>query len=755
MKRSILFILIGLIFLACSIPAGFAFFYFDNTVKLDDIDASVDNASFNEVSNDTYKVYFFASPYYATGAELDGTNTEEDPLVIAGSENNPYIDNSDYGIMKTGGLDAYHDKYANVRFRKSYPDGEVNDRYYISCENVDNDHLIEGKGGITLYKKKDFFGFIRPNSKFGIKEKEYKYFSINVNKNISSDILSNIIANTVFKDTYGFGPEFVGWTYDKEIAKQRTMYGNDRFINGATIGYDNGQDGPWKRCDGRGYGISGTPYLIGNYGVQGSIEQISSSTSLYHIDNLGDGIDSTTSIDGSQKGDHIIYLYPVFAAKNYQSFSSPTPFLKFRINPEGKDSEGYNIYSYNQTGEIDYNKSRYTVSLFQTITTEEGNYNYYIDNLYIDTTQTSDIKEMQLDVTPPSGNGWADAWTTIVSYDELKELNLEKGYYNVEAYFLYLPSGYKNEDDCTTIVENLYTSFKNTNKYNAIYASKRNKDDSGKLGLKWLDEKELTDLKTIASFYVVGFSKVRDYHLTSDRLNGSINDYYSTGFRNLFTTSLADDYKQYYQVENVSLHKNEELAILNGINTADNLTYTFSEMTSDDMNKFNEALLNSNHTNKNEYNLINDDTNIIVKDNRIISKKEGNYSLLFNFDYIDGNVTNINVAFKENNNKFAFVVLKEKPDSNNNIYYDYKKMFNLNLVNYACKMDKGSILTFKTVLYNNLEVDSNASGVTIENLFNNNSNKKLIDTATGWEINKNLFVNSKFQLNRNYVVYFA
>ena len=231
--------------------------------------------------------------------------------------------------------------------------------------------------------------------------------------------------------------------------------------------------------------------------------------------------------------------------------------------------------------------------------------------------------------------------------------------------------------------------------------------------------------------------------------------YYSTGFRNLFTTSLADDYKQYYQVENVSLHKNEELAILNGINTADNLTYTFSEMTSDDMNKFNEALLNSNHTNKNEYNLINDDTNIIVKDNRIISKKEGNYSLLFNFDYIDGNVTNINVAFKESNNKFAFVVLKEKPDSNNNIYYDYKKMFNLNLVNYACEMDKGSILTFKTVLYNNLEVDSNASGVTIENLFSNNSNKKLIDTATGWEINKNLFVNSKFQLNRNYVVYFA
>ena len=162
--------------------------------------------------------------------------------------------------------------------------------------------------------------------------------------------------------------------------------------------------------------------------------------------------------------------------------------------------------------------------------------------------------------------------------------------------------------------------------------------------------------------------------MTSNRLNGSINDYYSTGFRNLFTTSLADDYKQYYQVENVSLHKNEELAILNGINTADNLTYTFSEMTSDDMNKFNEALLNSNHTNKNEYNLINDDTNIIVKDNRIISKKEGNYSLLFNFDYIDGNVTNINVAFKENNNKFAFVVLKEKPDSNNNIYYDYKKI---------------------------------------------------------------------------------
>lgn len=759
MKKNILFILIGLLFLACSVPTGFAFFYFNNSSKINDIETSVDNASFNEVNNETYKIYFFASPYYATGAELDGTNTEDDPLVIAESENNPYIDDTDYGIMRTSGLDAGHDKYANVRFRKSYPDGDVKDRYYISCENVDNDHLEEGKGGLTLYKKKDFSGFIRPNSKFGINEKEYKYFSINVSKNISSDVLNNVIANTVFKDGYGFGPEFVGWTYDKTVSKQRAMNGTDRYIDGSKIKSDS--LGVWKQCDSRGYGINSkpTPYLIGNYGVQGAIEQITSSTSLYYIDNLGNGTDNDTAVDGSKIGDHIIYLYPVFAAKNYNSFSSATPLLKFRINPDGKDSDGYNIYGYNQNGEIDYSKNRYTASLFQTMTTTNSTYNYYIDDIYIDTTQTSQIKKMQLDVAPPSGansDGWADAWTTIISFDDLKKLNLEKGYYNVEVYFFIPPSSNPNEDSYTKRVTNKYNEFKATNKYTAVYGSKRNKDDTDNFGITWLDKNEITNLKSIPSYYVVGFTKVRDYHLTSERLNGSINDYSANGYKNLFTSSLANNYKQYYQVEKVTLHKDEELAILNGVNSADNLTYTFNKMSSDDITTFNDALTSSSHSDKTGYNVITDNTDITVSENRIISKKESNYSLLFNMTYENGEVKNINVAFKENSNKFAFVVLKSKPTSSSNIYYDYNDLFDSNLVSYAYEANKGEVMDDNTILYTSLEVDANdVSGITISQLFNNNSNKKLIDTATGWEINKNLFANNKFQLNRNYVVYFA
>ena len=63
----------------------------------------------------------------------------------------------------------------------------------------------------------------------------------------------------------------------------RVRYGTKRYNN----------DSSMQLGDTRGWG-NGNGDQIGNYGVQGEIEQISSSTSLYYIDNLASANSTTT-----------------------------------------------------------------------------------------------------------------------------------------------------------------------------------------------------------------------------------------------------------------------------------------------------------------------------------------------------------------------------------------------------------------------------------------------------------------------------
>mgnify|MGYP004573226119 CR=1 FL=1 len=67
-----------------AVTSAFAYFTFSDSTTIDNVGTSSDNAKFNEVESDFYKVYFFASPYYATGATIDGVE-ETDPLKIADS----------------------------------------------------------------------------------------------------------------------------------------------------------------------------------------------------------------------------------------------------------------------------------------------------------------------------------------------------------------------------------------------------------------------------------------------------------------------------------------------------------------------------------------------------------------------------------------------------------------------------------------------------------------------------------------------
>ena len=84
MKKIWSLMLIGLIFIATAVTSAFAYFTFTEPVTLENITTGADNAKFDETESDFYKVYFFASPYYATGATIDGEEIT-DPLKIADS----------------------------------------------------------------------------------------------------------------------------------------------------------------------------------------------------------------------------------------------------------------------------------------------------------------------------------------------------------------------------------------------------------------------------------------------------------------------------------------------------------------------------------------------------------------------------------------------------------------------------------------------------------------------------------------------
>lgn len=731
MKKIWSLMLIGLIFIATAVTSAFAYFTFTEPVTLENITTGADNAKFNETESDFYKVYFFASPYYATGATIDGKEVT-DPLKIADSgSKNPYNQDNEYGLI--GG--KVPEAFANAIFPKT------GDKHYISAESIDNSKLGTD-GAIKFWPQKYWSGYILANPNYGIYERTSTYVSLTVNANIPADVLSDIIAQTVFKDQYGFGPEFIGWTYDMEACNNRVRYNGKRY-----------KSGDMKRIDSRGHGVNGSNDQIGNYGFQGSIEQISSSTSLYYIDNMGSANSQTASIDGSLKGDHVIYLYPVFTAKNYDANKCiggvATTLAKFRINPE-VDVNGQYTYQTKQSGEINYAEERYTVALFQNETSNINEPNYFTNDMYFDTSGNSDIKNIQLDMDPAtSSNAWASYWSTALNYDDLKTLNLPSGYYNIFMSLWIADTTGDKETIQTQNVKKVIESFENSNKYVKVISSKR--EDGTTPGIHWMviDSAKPDDKKAVC--YVIGFQKSDDYRITGNSLNGSINNFESAKRKKLYRASVDSDDKEYFFSDSLSLNLKDEFSILVENTTTNTISYSFSEMDEETLGVYNNALMASNHSNKTLFVSAGSNKNISLvttngKNNKMVCNKAGIYAIMVAIEYKDGVASNISVSYRELDASYFIFILKSKPTDDT--FFDSKALQTSNEF-----LAMGSFSLYSSIIDTIAFQGKNSEGLTIKQIHEAYPNMAFVDTATGWEIKYSLFKSGKFILNRNYVIY--
>lgn len=704
MKRNrcgVALLLLGALLLPVLVSSAYSFFVYSDHSAGVSAGASGSNALFDEtVSNDYYRVYFFASPYYATGATFgtatSGT-TETDPLKIANRADNPY--NSDDPYMMVGSaLTGDNIRYANAKFQ-----GENGYNYhYVSYKSKKYDLLTGAYDSFERFTKKDYTGYIRANEALGITQQTSTYVSITVQGNLSMEQLNGIVAATEFRDQYGFGPEFIGWTWNKAAAADRAMYGTDRYPVTANI----------KEGDTRGYGDRSAQQM-GNFGCQGEIEQITSTTSLKAIDK--------TTADGSAADDRVIYLYPVFLAKNYSGKTvggSMTSILKFRVNADtGVANNGKPNYIYQQSSEIDYSQNRYTVGLFQRVlNAERNNVNYYINNLYISSANT-----MQLDFAKVSGSsGWGSDWHTILSNEATTALGLQDGYYNVDV----------------TLVELLGTELLDPKKLDALLAQYQNTE-------KYVAYYYQVDT-SLNIYYIIGFQRVEEFHLVGTKLNGSLTDYDAPGYEILHTTTQMGDKVQYI-VDRVYLYANTDITVLTSY--ADGsaiLPYQLAPMdTTTGVIGGSTSFSGVGAGASPELSLI-DNTRIRVQ-------RSGNYSLIFSVIYNDGQPAVISVAYAELDHKYSFIVLNQMPDLQT-LYIEKTSMD----IYVHCEASFNAYLTEQTVLTDvvHSKTEATATISTIGALFDSlGANQRLVDTATGVALSRELFTDGRFCLNRNYIVY--
>lgn len=639
------------LFLALTVLAGtalvgnaYAFFtYSDDGTPVDAKHTSTNSYFGDENGNEYYRVYFFASPYYATKTEIETkmttdegevtkTETLTNPLEIANHAQNPYNSKDPYSLISPE-LTGQNAKYANVEFSNGT-------KHYIIYKNKFLDKLDGSENALELYQKRDFTGYIRANPDMGIAEQTSTYVVLTVRGNLSAEQLGGIVAETVFKDKYGFGSEFIGWTYDKAATADRATYKTYTGTSGYTISKYTTKNG-MSSGNTQGYGI-GTGYEIGNFGCQGAIAQVTSTTSLNAIDKEGK--------DGSAKDDHVIYLYPVFIAKNYDTDKSidgdgkNTPFAKFRVNADNTVGEdNMKIYEYNQMGEIDYSKNRYTVGMFQNSNKEEISklVNYYTDNIFIG----DDI--MQLDICPTTINGWTSAWYTILGDETLKEFGLEKGYYNVDMKFSE-PNGTNWSIDT---LKNVIGNYSDTQKYIKIYSSL----DVNESGLVRLGDKSY--------YFVIGFQKVEEFRLVGDKLNNDISSYDAPGYEVLNTISQIGEHVQYI-INRVYLYEGSNIAVLtedaNG-KTGTDFPYAFLSMSEEAIESANNVLNGGSTTAKREFCQAIDGSSIVANAYSIHVNKSGSYTLIFNIEYQNGSPSNISVGYMENDHDYYFIVLDKAP----------------------------------------------------------------------------------------------
>lgn len=713
MKRFMAVImLIALLSAPIFIQAGYGLFVFADSAAAEIKTISTANTMFGEVSNDYYQVYFFASPYYATGAAVDG-KTITDPLEIATlGEKNPYDSDEELCIIaEDKGAEA-----ANIQLNGS--------NRYAACKiNKDSQgNLLDGKDGrelsLEFFQKKDFTGYIRENTvtvngKEITIEKTSTYISFTVQGNIDAALLNAIVAQSEFRDTWSYGPEFIGWTADKQKTLERTVYNYKVDTNGEAS-FDryvkkngnytfsalkwNSESGYYIDKDGNGNEVKID--CIGNFGCQGGIEQVTSNTSLSALD--------ASDADGSKAGDKVIYLYPVFESKNYAKentdLGNQTPIVKFRIEP-GNAPQTY------FTHEVDYDNGRYTVCLFQRKYSDTTQPNYYTGDFYYDKT-----KNIQLDI-----GDWKGYWYNLLTQAQLKNLNLSSGYYNIDLTIWQL-SG--------------------TSTNTGVEAKKQVYEDS---------QKYVVVSSGIVSGYcfVIGFQKVDDFHMVYENdLYGSSDD------EQVYT--VTKDLNRYYYVDEVYLDKDKKFQFM-----TESGKVQMTAMTDGSDLNFNDKEYKAGYGTGDPMSLSGD---------MMICNDAGYYSFLFTVTYQDGKPTEIRVAYLKHEDKYQIIILSKKPE--NNIFIDQKVDDKAAL--YAPTWDEGGIKIGNAFAYGSgagtyivascsadrhSTVDSSKSfdvyvgtGVAIKPVGDFLSGKKLYDTATGVEVTE-LLKNGQFQLNRNYVLY--
>lgn len=697
-KRLFPWLLVLFVPLLIITPALATFVFQKGDLEVNNIDTYATNAKFDSDALHYFDLYFFASPYYATGAEIDGVSYDN-PLEIANHSNNPY--NSEEPYLISNGSCPY--KNSNAYFGGQY--------YYWSSESIDQSKLNAGEdNAITRYPKRKWSGYIRQNGDIA---ETSTYLKISVSNNITNEQLNKIVAQSVFRDQWGFGPEFLGWTFDKELAKNRAMHSSsERYGKGQYQVNHNGDL----------YGASGA-YTIGNYGVQDVTENVllTSSTSLLYVDQFLAGS------DGSAVSDNVIYLYPVFAAKNNLKPAlingASTAFMKLRVNP-GTD------YVDKQDDEVNYAINRYTYPMRQSDKTTFGEINYFTENVYL-SCSTSD--NVQLDVNPLSGGSWSGAWGTMVDNANLIS-GLSEGYYSFDITF--------RQSYSTTTVSSVKSSFEATNKYIKVITSSGGDNAQYVAGYQ--------------TWFVIGIKKDYQYRSTGTFLSGTtIGNYDAFNKYSIYslntTTSLGSN-SSFYFSKNISFLRNNEFTLLhrNENNTLNDLTYTFSKMTSTNIATINDFIdtgveLNGNNSHFKE--LANTDFILAGSSPKsIIARTSGTYDFLFIITTTDGIPTNIQIAYREATNKSTLIILDNKPTGE--YFFDIEALRNdTSFVAYIS-------LPLSTVVTNTSQFTiKDGTKKDLESLLLLYPNKTLIDTASGFKIPLTIFSSNQFILNHDYVLY--
>lgn len=737
-KRVLFFLLTALLLTPLLANVGYSFFFYEDGGAKTDIGGAISNTLFDPSDdNDYYRVYFFASPYYATGAELNGTTTETDPLRIATSENNPYNRTDEYMLVGSPLTPSSNFKYGNLKFLKD--GGSI--YQYGSYKNFtgktdESDVPLAGADQGAFFERygiRDYTGYIRGEDG----ERIYTYVSLTVQGNISMEQLQSVVAATEYRDSFGFGPEFMGWTYKRAEAADHAMIGGMRYQMGG---------GQWV-ADSHGNGNGQSPYLYGNFGCQGEVEQVSSMTSLKAIDQ--------STADGSAARDKVIYLYPVFLAKNYNKPASVggtnTAIIKFRINADNSIGlDNAPIYSYKQSGEEDRSIGRYTAGLFQTALNEnKNNINYYIKNLPIRAGT-----RMQLDVCPVNNlqstkdGTWCGAWTSLLSEETLSGLGLTDGFYDVDVTFVqYVSVATGGSIDTKSETEALVARYQSTNQYVKVCSSL----DASVTGSVSLLKNYGDTQNKCSAYFVIGFRRVEEFRLVGDSLNGSLTDYDKDGYRKFYTTEQIGD-QTFHIVESVYLPKDSKVSILyESMVGKSDLPYTLEAMSDDLLQKIQSTVGSAEEIHALGTNAT--DTLYLASGSTLQTNAAHRYTLFVSVTHKNGAPSSISVAYRIKDANHTFTVLAAPPTDPNRFYVDKAEFSDL-----VFGSAEGTIDEHITLTEGFAKGDAMPNEVTvgtIDALFDyaDANHLLLIDTATGFTLTRSCFAGDGFCLNRDYVVY--